>query len=53
MFYTQRLLNFDIDSSKEAGLGIIDLRMKSGNKLLYSFSEVNDTISFFSLQIVI
>ena len=53
MFYTQRLLNFDIDSSKEAGLGIIDLRMKSGNKLLYSFSEVNDTISFFSLQIII
>ena len=53
MFYTKRLLNFDIDSSKEAGLGIIDLRMKSGSKLLYSFSDVNDSISFFSLQVTI
>ena len=53
MFYTRRLLNFDIDNSKEAGLGIIDLRMKSGNKLQYSFSKVNDKISFFSFQVKI
>lgn len=53
MFYTKRLLNFDIDNSKEAGLGIIDLRMKSGNKLFYSFSEVNNDVSFFSLQVII
>ncbi len=53
MFYTRRLLNFDIDNSKEAGLGIIDLRIKSGNKLQYSFSEVNDKISFFSFQVKI
>lgn len=52
-FYTRRLLNFEIDNSLEAGLGIIDLRMKSGNKLLYSFSDVNDAVSFFSLQVTL
>jgi len=52
-FYTRRLLNFDIDNSKEAGLGIIDLRMKSGNKLSFSFDKVNEEISFFSLQVKI
>lgn len=52
-FYTKRLLNFDIDSSKEAGLGIIDLRIKSSNKIIYNFAEVDDKVSFFSMQIKI
>lgn len=51
LFYSMRLLNFEIDNSKEAGLGVIDLRMKSGNNLEYSFSKVNDDISFFTLQV--
>ena len=51
LFYSMRLLNFEIDNSKEAGLGVIDLRMKSGNKLDYSFSKVNDDVSFFTLQV--
>lgn len=51
LFYSMRLLNFEIDNSKEAGLGVIDLRMKSGNKLEYSFSRVNDKVSFFTLQV--
>jgi hypothetical protein len=51
LFYSMRLLNFEIDNSKEAGLGVIDLRMKSGNNLDYSFSKVNDSISFFTLQV--
>jgi hypothetical protein len=52
-FYTRRLLNFDIDNHKEAGLGIIDLRIKSGNKILYSFEDINDEISFISMQVKI
>ncbi len=32
-----------------AGLGIIDLVRKSGNKIEYSFDDVNDRYSFFSL----
>ena len=51
LFYSMRLLNFEIDNSKEAGLGVIDLRMKSGNNLDYSFSKVNDSVSFFTLQV--
>jgi len=53
LFYTKRLLNFEIDNSKEAGLGIIDLRMKSGNKLEYNFYKIDDKVSFFTLQIKI
>lgn len=53
IFYTRRLLNFDIDNSKEAGLGIIDLRIKSGNKILYNFETINEKISFISMQVKI
>jgi len=53
LFYSMRLLNFEIDNSKEAGLGIIDLRMKSGRKLDYNFYKVDDKVSFFTLQISI
>lgn len=51
LFYSKRLLNFEIDNSKEAGLGIIDLRLKSGNKLQYSFDKVDSSVTFFTLQI--
>ena len=51
LFYSMRLLNFEIDNSKEAGLGVIDLRMKSGSILEYSFSKVDETISFFTLRV--
>lgn len=52
-YYTQCLLNFDIDSSKEAGLGLVDLRMKSGHKIHYELSPVNDTLSFILMQVTI
>ncbi|MBK8805539.1 MAG: hypothetical protein IPO21_02355 [Bacteroidales bacterium] len=51
LFYSKRLLNFEIDNSKEAGLGIIDLRLKSGNKLEYNIYKVDENLSFFTLQI--
>lgn len=51
LFYSKRLLNFEIDNSKEAGLGVIDLRLKSGNTLDFNFYKVNDELSFFTLQI--
>jgi hypothetical protein len=49
-YYIKSLFNFEIDDSKESGLGIIDLRIKSGNKLRFSFHEVNKTVSFYTLQ---
>lgn len=51
LFYSKRLLNFEIDNSKEAGLGIIDLRLKSGHKLAYTFDRVDDKVTFFTLKI--
>ncbi|MCF8259120.1 MAG: SiaB family protein kinase [Flavobacteriales bacterium] len=34
-----------------AGLGLIDMKKKSGNPLAYRFQQVDDSVSFFSLRI--
>ena len=34
-----------------AGLGIIDIARKSGNRLIYSFHDVSEQYSFFTLQV--
>ena len=49
-FYNKSLFNFEIDSSKESGLGLIEIRLKSNNKLKYTISEVDEQFSFFALQ---
>lgn len=49
-FYNKRLFNFDIDDSKKAGLGIIDLRLKSGSKLMHNFNKFDDNFEFFTFQ---
>ena len=49
-FYDKRLLDFEIDTSKEAGLGIIDIRLKTDAKLEYSFLNVDDQYSFYTLR---
>lgn len=36
-----------------AGLGLIDMKLKSGQNLIYEFNPMDDGKSFFSLQIVI
>jgi len=52
-FYMQSLLNFDIDNSKEAGLGMVDLRIKSGHDIQYEITPVSDEMSFVLMQIII
>ena len=52
-YYMKCLLDFDVDNSKEAGLGLVDLRMKSGHKINYEISPINDTISFILMQVII
>ena len=52
-FYTKRLLDFEIDNSKEAGLGLVDLRMKSGHKIEYKITPINDKMSFIVMQVII
>ncbi len=36
-----------------AGLGLIDMKKKSGNKLEYSFQPVDNAVSYFSLKICV
>lgn len=49
-YYNKQLFNFTEDD-KNAGLGLIELRMRSKNKLEYSFFEFNDKYSLFLLTI--
>ncbi len=49
-FYEKSLFNFQIDSSKESGLGLIELRLKTKRKLIYEISPFNEEFSFFVLQ---
>jgi len=52
-FYEKSLFNFQIDSSKEAGLGLIELRLKTNRKITYEMTEFNEIFSFFVLQTVV
>ncbi|HBS85374.1 MAG: hypothetical protein A2W91_16330 [Bacteroidetes bacterium GWF2_38_335] len=49
-YYNQSLFNFEINDNKKSGLGIIDLRIKSDNKMLFEFHKLDKQISFFVLQ---
>ncbi|MFH2140946.1 MAG: SiaB family protein kinase [Bacteroidota bacterium] len=49
-YYNELLLNFEHESNKKTGLGLIDMCIKSKNKLIYSFNQIDDIYSFFSLQ---
>jgi hypothetical protein len=52
--YYQKVLNEGERSSKgTAGLGMIDIARKSGNKLEYDFIEVNKDFDFFCLNVLI
>jgi hypothetical protein len=51
--YVDRLSTAELSAKGGAGLGIIDIARKSGNKLGYSFNPVSDKYSFFSLLISI
>jgi len=52
-FYNKSLFDFEIDDSKNAGLGIIDLRIKSGDSLRYIIHDINDEYSFYSLETIV
>jgi hypothetical protein len=48
--YKKAILESEISEKGGAGLGFIDMARKSGNKLEFEFSPINESISFFSLQ---
>jgi hypothetical protein len=51
--YRQKRLTSTISVAGGAGLGLIDMARKSGNKLVYRFDPYNETTSFFSLMSII
>lgn len=52
-YYNEVLLDFDTGNSKTTGLGFIDMRIKSGNQLIYNFFDIDHTYSFFIIQAII
>ncbi len=49
-FYNNRLFDFEIDTNKEAGLGMIDIRLKTDSTLEFNFLKIDDTYSFYTLR---
>lgn len=52
-YYQETLSNGSVSEKGTAGLGMIDIARKSGNKLEYEFLEIDDKYSFFSLNVKI
>lgn len=52
-YYREILDNNKISNKGGADLGMIDMAKKSGQKLDYEFSDVNEKVSFFGLKVKI
>ncbi|MBP5366922.1 MAG: SiaB family protein kinase [Bacteroidales bacterium] len=50
-YYNERLFDFRMTTNKEAGLGFIEMRIKSKNPLEYSFEKVDNDYSLFKYTI--
>ena len=50
MYYQEMLVTGEISSKGGAGLGLIAMARKTGNKLFYDFQKVNDIFSYFYLR---
>jgi hypothetical protein len=51
--YQESLANTELSKKGGAGLGIIEMARKSGTKLKYEFTNVNNEYSFFTLEVTI
>ncbi len=52
-YYRARLSDGNFSANGGAGLGIVDIIRKSGEKITYNFQPVNEDYSYFSLQVKI
>lgn len=52
-YYREVLENGSVSDKGTAGLGMIDIARKSGNKLEYEFLDIDKDFSFFSLNVKI
>ena len=53
VLYKEARLNSTISDVGGAGLGLIDIARKSGNKISYHFSQVNDNIYYFIQMVTV
>ncbi len=51
--FVEKLTDDDFSNPLKHGMGLIDMRIKSGKPLTYSILPVNDNFSFFSIQVTI
>jgi len=49
-YYQEMLINGQISEKGGAGLGLIAMARKTGNKLLFDFQKINETFSYFYLR---
>ncbi len=49
--YDEIIVEGSSETEKGAGLGLIDMRLKSGNKLHYHFSKIDENYTFFTVQV--
>jgi hypothetical protein len=52
-FYKKTLNNSQMSEKGGGGLGMIDIARRTGKPLFYEFAPVNDTTSFFTLNVII
>lgn len=50
-FHFDTLVNYKTEKEISYGLGLLDMRIKSRNKLFYNFQEVDDGFSFFAIRV--
>lgn len=50
-YYKKVIKDGKISEKGGAGLGLIDMARKSGEKMVYNFDKIDDQLSFFTLQI--
>ena len=53
VYYREVLSSNELSEKGGAGLGIIDLARKSGNKIAYEFNAVDGNFTFFTLIVTI
>jgi hypothetical protein len=50
--YQKQLQESEMSAKGGAGLGLIEIARKSGNKLIYEFEKIDDSLSYFHQQVV-
>ena len=49
-YYEKILLDFETDDPENTGLGFVDMRLKSKQKLVYNFHKIDEVYSLFTVQ---